>query len=454
MKPVNLDNGTASPISSNSVIWQGPDIPCIKLCKGDTVSDVVAKLATELCAILETLDPNNYDVSCFNVACPPSTMEELIQLLIDEICNTQQMQGPAGPKGDVGLQGPQGPAGPQGPQGIQGPQGLQGVQGPQGIQGPVGPKGLVDVNNACNDGESIIDNWDSVNGVLDLKGIKSNSLDITDNYGCIEIESPIDVTVTDTQTVDMTVTGGPVYNLSASIVDTGWVDLLGFDYYTGSTVKPQCRRIGNIIYFRGGVTIPLSNDGGSSLVAYNSGTAYYDKYYKDPWTGVGGVTLNSFGSLTFNNNTSCIPASVWAGSFDGSYGQQTVALRVVEVAPDLSTALSAYCRVSISATKRLTISTLKDVEQGQGITNFIPGSPLRFITSYIRSNTKQGIPDYVNVNAYIHNADDNTAGSPFDLRGVINAQAEIWPFSCDTGEETDIGGFAVSLDGLTAFINP
>ena len=47
MKPLNLDNSPCSPTSSNCVIWQGPDLACIKLCKGDTVSDVVAKLAAE-----------------------------------------------------------------------------------------------------------------------------------------------------------------------------------------------------------------------------------------------------------------------------------------------------------------------------------------------------------------------------------------------------------------------
>ena len=40
MKPLNLDNKPCSPISSNCVVWQGPDIPCIQLCTGDTVSDV------------------------------------------------------------------------------------------------------------------------------------------------------------------------------------------------------------------------------------------------------------------------------------------------------------------------------------------------------------------------------------------------------------------------------
>jgi hypothetical protein len=87
MKPLNLDNSPCSPTSSNCVIWQGPDLGCIKLCKGDTISDVVAKLATELCTILDQLNVDNYDLTCFNSsACPPVDFQALIQFLIDHIC--------------------------------------------------------------------------------------------------------------------------------------------------------------------------------------------------------------------------------------------------------------------------------------------------------------------------------------------------------------------------------
>jgi hypothetical protein len=90
MKPLNLDNRPCSPTSSNCVIWQGSDIPCINLCTGDTISDVVFKLATELCAVMETLKITNYDLSCFNLtACPPDTFQELIQFLIEQICSLQ-----------------------------------------------------------------------------------------------------------------------------------------------------------------------------------------------------------------------------------------------------------------------------------------------------------------------------------------------------------------------------
>ena len=86
MKPTNAKVPGCNPISSNCVIWQGPDIPCIKLCKGDTVSDTVYKLAEELCNILTQIDVSTYDLACLSLPCPPSNFHTLIQILIDKIC--------------------------------------------------------------------------------------------------------------------------------------------------------------------------------------------------------------------------------------------------------------------------------------------------------------------------------------------------------------------------------
>ena len=95
MKPLNLDNKPCSPISSNCVVWQGPDIPCINLCTGDTVSDVVSAMATELCTILDTLKVSNYDLTCFNLqACPPDDFQALIQFLITKICELEGIPAP------------------------------------------------------------------------------------------------------------------------------------------------------------------------------------------------------------------------------------------------------------------------------------------------------------------------------------------------------------------------
>ena len=84
MKPLNSHTAGCDPVSSNCVIWQGPDIPCLKLCKGDTVSDVVYKLATELCDLLTALDVTTYTLPspCFaNQACTPQDFHDLIQII-------------------------------------------------------------------------------------------------------------------------------------------------------------------------------------------------------------------------------------------------------------------------------------------------------------------------------------------------------------------------------------
>ena len=88
------NNGKVEPcshISSNCVVWQGPDIECINLCNGDTVSDVVSKLATEVCDIINascTCNPTlNIDVGCLTVA-DPTNLDQVIDAIISELCTT------------------------------------------------------------------------------------------------------------------------------------------------------------------------------------------------------------------------------------------------------------------------------------------------------------------------------------------------------------------------------
>jgi hypothetical protein len=100
MKPVNSNKEGCSPISSNCVIWQGPDIECINLCKGDTVTDVVYQLATELCTILDQTNVDVYDLSCLNLLQQdPADFQKLIQLLIDKICQLEGVEPGEGGEG-------------------------------------------------------------------------------------------------------------------------------------------------------------------------------------------------------------------------------------------------------------------------------------------------------------------------------------------------------------------
>jgi len=87
MKPTSNNNHGCDPMSSNCVIWQGPDLKCIDLCKGDSISEVVSKMATELCMLLDTFDVESYEIDCLGLgACTPKDFKELLQILINKIC--------------------------------------------------------------------------------------------------------------------------------------------------------------------------------------------------------------------------------------------------------------------------------------------------------------------------------------------------------------------------------
>jgi hypothetical protein len=86
IKPKDTQD-SCNPVSSNCVIWQGPDIPCINLCNGDSISDVVAKMAERLCTISEQLDISLLDLSCFNPIFPtPQDFQDVMQLILNKIC--------------------------------------------------------------------------------------------------------------------------------------------------------------------------------------------------------------------------------------------------------------------------------------------------------------------------------------------------------------------------------
>jgi hypothetical protein len=150
IRKTNASKNGCAKQSSNCVIWEGPDIPCLTLCKGDSITEVVYELATKVCDLLSSLDPATFDVQCLEIpcidirTCAPQNFHDLIQILIDTICEIKNTPGVPGPQGDPGPAGGTGTAGAIGTQGPQGPQGLQGIQGiagPQGNTGAVGPTG-------------------------------------------------------------------------------------------------------------------------------------------------------------------------------------------------------------------------------------------------------------------------------------------------------------------------
>jgi hypothetical protein len=85
---INVNKGGCSSVSSNCIIWSGPDLKCINLCKGDSITEVVYEMAMVLCNIMEELDVTDYDLSCLiGDKCPPNSLKEVIELLSKKICS-------------------------------------------------------------------------------------------------------------------------------------------------------------------------------------------------------------------------------------------------------------------------------------------------------------------------------------------------------------------------------
>jgi len=105
MIPSNSNNKAGcDPISSNCVIWQGPDLTCVDVCTGDTVSDVVANLCTELAALM-TSSTEVVDVAAMNKTTllgeASSTLTGLIQQIIDNLALANAAASPL-PIEDIG----------------------------------------------------------------------------------------------------------------------------------------------------------------------------------------------------------------------------------------------------------------------------------------------------------------------------------------------------------------
>jgi hypothetical protein len=483
MKPLNLNKETCNPISSNCVVWQGPDMPCIQLCKGDTVSDVVAKLATELCTVLDTLDVSNYDIACFNItSCGPSNFQQLLQLVINQICLIEEGINSSDPN-----KAPLKPGCPDClvtvadcfiPELGETTQLITYVQALASkvctlilqigvIQNtlinlgdrvavlesyfPLPAPSEVDITPDCilpsiptpvSDVVIALESaWCNLIGVLgddvaiysailaqcvaDGDARKDGGGPMSSLPGWIsapvatlaesiinlwltvcDLRSMTSVTVSglDTQTIQTVVTGGPAYEVSARIVDTGWVDLEGFNFYgvnpPGSAMinsKPKCRRIGNVIHFKGDVYVPMSsNADGSAIVPLLTSTDYNGNAYPYVFTSIdatygNGVTLISpTGTMAFNAGNSCIPTSVWTGSSplldDDYYLGRVIAVRPINLTPAYGTSLSSALNVFIDTNGLLKLQTLTVDELTSTRPSGLAGtSHLRMITSNVRS---------------------------------------------------------------------
>lgn len=78
--------------NSNCVIWQGPNIPCISLTTGDSVTTAIQNLANQLCALsTPDLDITSVNFGCVVTGLAPTTIPVAIQALVDKTCSIETL---------------------------------------------------------------------------------------------------------------------------------------------------------------------------------------------------------------------------------------------------------------------------------------------------------------------------------------------------------------------------
>lgn len=247
------------------------------------------------------------------------------------------------------------------------------------------------VDYFCNSTGSISQNIICGEDIVVLAGSTfADAFESVVNYFCLN--SGLTIVEGDNETINVTLVGD---TYTVSQLDTGWVNLNGFDYYQGvmASQKPQVRRIGKQIHFRGNLYIPLGNGIITPLVDPDT---YRTTLSQIPYVGAGGVTYDADDRLYFNSDgsvaQSVIPTSVLpVGTvLDGEYKlAREIASRQIIVfdgitPPNLegTALLHAPIELAILPNKQMRITALQTLEQNAADqTPFIGASSLRNITS-------------------------------------------------------------------------
>jgi hypothetical protein len=248
--------------------------------------------------------------------------------------------------------------------------------------------------------------------------------------------------------------------------DSGWENLNGFSYYDSSiyeSIRPQVRKIGQTLYFRGLVIIPLAVDGSSStIIPLADYSSFKSAEVFQGTAAAGGCLVNVNGSITFNQNVNTIPTTIipdiTSTPIDSIYVKQNIiATRRIQTynsgfsATTGGAILNSVISVFVYTNGKIAVQTLKDIEVQDSPLDSTEGvNSLRFLTSKVKQYQRA-------VNQSIVNEDDTLHSSSLATTLTYNMLVEnndYFAFDVDASLAENLGGFTFRLDGLTAFVAP
>ncbi len=254
---------------------------------------------------------------------------------------------------------------------------------------------------------------------------------------------------------------------AAIVPDSDWQNLNGFSYYDSNPafagVRPQVRRVGQTLHFRGIVIIPLAEAGSSStLIPLADYSSEKSAVVFQGTSAEGGCLVNVNGSITFNQNVNTIPTSVIPNitttPIDSVYVKQNIiSTRRIQTynagfsATTGGAILNSVISVFVYTNGKIAVQTIKDVEVQDSPLDSTEGvNSLRFITSKVIQGQRAVNQASVNTGNTLHSSNVATT-LPYDME-VENS--DFFAFDCDASLAEDLGGFTFRLDGLTAFVAP
>ena len=98
MPPIksNQIKESCTSVSSNCVVWQGPNLDCINVCTGESVSETIHSLATTLCEVKKELDLSDVELQCIIDTCascpnPDKKLKTVLELIIGKVCDLEDL---------------------------------------------------------------------------------------------------------------------------------------------------------------------------------------------------------------------------------------------------------------------------------------------------------------------------------------------------------------------------
>lgn len=240
------------------------------------------------------------------------------------------------------------------------------------------------------------------------------------------------------------------------VIDSGWINLLGFDHLTGWTKRPQFRLVNKQLHFRGTIVVPLATDiSGEFLetITYTGIDGFYAAIKKPfVYQGDNGCSLNE-GILQFNKNANIFPPPYDAMTLrnEASFGLKMLTrTSLALIDNEIPILLHSLGELVVSSNKKLILKSYDNL-QNQNQNTFIGGG-----TSYGGGHQ---LVTFNLQNKYLVNWNSAGSGStnsagvdtmPFTREFEVTG--EQYAFTLNAEMADNLGGFQLILDGFYTFI--